>query len=61
MADECRRLLELLGDESLRSVALWKMQGYTNAEIAGKLGCVEQTVERKLQRIRRRWERGEEP
>jgi RNA polymerase sigma factor (sigma-70 family) len=61
MADECRRLFDLLGDESLRSVAMWKMEGYTNVEIAGKLGCVEQTVERKLQRIRRRWERKGEP
>jgi len=59
VTDECRRLLDMLGDETLRSVALWKMEGYTNAEIARKLGCVEQTVERKLQRIRRRWEREE--
>lgn len=57
IGDECRRLLDMLGDEALRSVALWKMEGYTNAEIAARLGCVEQTVERKLQRIRRRWER----
>ena len=57
MTEECRRLLDLLDDETLRSVALWKMEGYTNAEIARKLGCVEQTVERKLQRIRRRWGR----
>jgi DNA-directed RNA polymerase specialized sigma24 family protein len=57
MTDECRRLLGLLDDPSLRSVALWKMEGYTNAEIARKLGCVEPTVERKLQRIRRRWTR----
>jgi DNA-directed RNA polymerase specialized sigma24 family protein len=57
MTDECRRLLDLLGDETLRSVALWKMEGYTNAAIAARLGCVEQTVERKLQRIRHRWRR----
>src|SRR5262249_20885336 len=61
MADECRRLLDRLGDETLRSVAGWKMEGYTNVEIAARLGCVEQTVERKLQRIRRRWEREEGP
>jgi RNA polymerase sigma factor (sigma-70 family) len=61
MADECRRLLDRLGDETLRSVAAWKMEGYTNAEIAARLGCVEQTVERKLQRIRRQWEREEGP
>jgi DNA-directed RNA polymerase specialized sigma24 family protein len=55
VADECRRLLELLGDATLRSVAVWKMEGYTNAEIADKLSCVPVTVERKLQLIRRVW------
>src|SRR3712207_862535 len=48
MADECRRLLARLGEDTLRPVALWKMEGYTNDEIAAKLGCVPQTVERKL-------------
>ena len=55
LTDECRRLLDRLGDETLRSVALWKMEGYTNAEIAAKLDCVETTVERKLRRIRILW------
>jgi DNA-directed RNA polymerase specialized sigma24 family protein len=55
VADECRRLLDLLGDDTLRSVALWKLEGDTNAEIAARLGCIEQTVERKLRAIRRLW------
>jgi DNA-directed RNA polymerase specialized sigma24 family protein len=55
MADECRQLLGRLVDDTLRSVALWKMEGQTNREIAGKLGCVEQTVERKLRSIRSLW------
>jgi DNA-directed RNA polymerase specialized sigma24 family protein len=55
VADECRRLLELLGDATLRSVAVWKMEGYTNAEIAAKLDCAQVTVERKLQLIRTLW------
>ena len=59
VAEECRRLLGALGDEALRHVALWKMEGYTNKEVAQKLGVVEQTVERKLRRIREIWtERG---
>jgi DNA-directed RNA polymerase specialized sigma24 family protein len=59
VADECRRLLDILGDETLRRIALWKMEGYTNREVADKLGVVEQTVERKLRRIRDVWnERG---
>ncbi len=55
MAEECRRLLGGLGDDTLRSVALWKMEGQTNREIAVRLGCIEQTVERKLRRIRGLW------
>ncbi len=53
--EECQRLLARLPDESLRTVALWKMEGYTNAEIAARLGCVPQTVERKLRAIRTVW------
>jgi DNA-directed RNA polymerase specialized sigma24 family protein len=56
-AEECRRLLEGLGDETLRRVALWKLEGYTNGEIAPKLGRKRPTVERKLNKIRRRWEK----
>jgi DNA-directed RNA polymerase specialized sigma24 family protein len=55
MTEECQRLLAKLGDETLRAVALWKMEGYTNIEIAAKLGCVEQTVERKLRAVRQVW------
>jgi DNA-directed RNA polymerase specialized sigma24 family protein len=55
MADECRRLMERLDDPTLRAVALAKMQGETNAEIAARLGCVEHTVERKVRRIRGLW------
>jgi DNA-directed RNA polymerase specialized sigma24 family protein len=55
MVDECRYLLGLLGDGKLRSIALWKMEGYTNAEIAEKLGCVRVTIERRLRLIRGIW------
>jgi DNA-directed RNA polymerase specialized sigma24 family protein len=54
-ADECRRLMQLLDDPSLRDVARWKMDGDTNAEIARRLGVIEKTVERKLRRIRQIW------
>jgi len=30
VADECRHLLDDLADESLRTIAVWKMEGYTN-------------------------------
>jgi DNA-directed RNA polymerase specialized sigma24 family protein len=56
VAEECRRLLDRLGDDGLSSVALWKMEGYTVDEIAARLGCVPRTVERKLRAIRELWE-----
>jgi DNA-directed RNA polymerase specialized sigma24 family protein len=55
MADRCRYLLNQLSPE-LQSVALWKMEGFTNAQIAGRMGCVVGTVERKLRVIRTVWE-----
>jgi DNA-directed RNA polymerase specialized sigma24 family protein len=58
MADELERLAARLTDESLRNVMFWKMDGWTNREIAWRLGCTEKTVERKLRSIRRIW--GEE-
>jgi RNA polymerase sigma factor (sigma-70 family) len=54
--EECRRLLAGLGDDELRSVAVAKMEGCTNEEIADRLGKSLATVERKLQRIRKLWE-----
>ena len=57
VADEYRRLLDCLGDEKLRAVAVWKMEGETNAAIAARLGLVESTIERKLKRIRHLWTR----
>jgi RNA polymerase sigma factor (sigma-70 family) len=55
LAEEYQRLLELLDDPTLQSVAIWKLEGHTNDEIAARLGCVTSTVERKLARIRNKW------
>jgi DNA-directed RNA polymerase specialized sigma24 family protein len=55
LAEEYQRLMEQLGDSTLQSVASWKLEGYTNDEIAARLGCVTSTVERKLARIRSKW------
>jgi DNA-directed RNA polymerase specialized sigma24 family protein len=55
LADEYRRLIGRLGDPTLQSVATCKLEGYTNDEIAARLGCVTSTVERKLARIRGVW------
>jgi DNA-directed RNA polymerase specialized sigma24 family protein len=57
VADECRRLLALLEDDELRSIAQWKMEGFTNSEIAQKLGYVTVTIERRLRLIRSIWQK----
>jgi DNA-directed RNA polymerase specialized sigma24 family protein len=56
VAEECRALLERLSDPTLQAVAMWKMEGHTNEEIAAKLGRAIGTVERKLRLIRSIWE-----
>lgn len=47
--------LRVLDDPELRQIALWKLEGFENKEIAEKLGRVERSVERKLKVIRDRW------
>ncbi len=57
MSEACGKLLsELQADESLMEVALKKLEGYTNLEIAQQLEVSERTIERKLARIRSQWE-----
>jgi DNA-directed RNA polymerase specialized sigma24 family protein len=55
VAEECRQLLARLKTDELRTIAVWKMEGFTNDEIAARLDCAPTTVERKLQRIRAQW------
>lgn len=58
MADACARLLDILGGSGeLRRVAVWKLEGYTNAEIAALPGRSVSAVERKLNSIRAIWAR----
>lgn len=57
-AEEYQRLLHILNDDGLRLVAVWKLEGYSSAEIAAYLGRSESTVERKLNLIRRIWSAG---
>jgi hypothetical protein len=61
VAEEYQRLLELLGDESLRQVAVLKMEGCTNDEVAGRLDCSRRTIARKLEAIRFLWSNEPEP
>jgi hypothetical protein len=55
LAEEFRCLLDRLNDPEdphLRDIAVWRMEGYSNADIARKLGCSPPTVERRLRLIR---------
>jgi DNA-directed RNA polymerase specialized sigma24 family protein len=56
VAEECQRLLTQLSDDGLRTIALRKMEGYTNEEVAAEMSCSVPTVERRLRLIRREWE-----
>jgi IS30 family transposase len=56
MAEGFDHVLRVLGDDQLRQIAVWKLEGYSNAEIAAKLGRSDATVERKLKLIRELWE-----
>jgi DNA-directed RNA polymerase specialized sigma24 family protein len=55
VAENCQLLLDKLGDETLRQIALLTLEGHRTEEIAVKLGCVRRTVERKIERIREIW------
>jgi DNA-directed RNA polymerase specialized sigma24 family protein len=56
MNEALERRFQALKDPDLRRIALWKLEGYTNPEIAAQLQCTVRTVERKLERIRAYWE-----
>jgi DNA-directed RNA polymerase specialized sigma24 family protein len=55
MHEELDRLLGQLRDDTLRRIAIWKMEGYSNDEIADQLSISNRSVERKLRLIRDRW------
>jgi DNA-directed RNA polymerase specialized sigma24 family protein len=55
VAEEYQVLFDRLTDPALRSIAVWKMEGYSTEQIAARLNCVPRTVERKLRLIRSHW------
>ena len=57
MVEAVERLFNQLDDDELRQIALHKLEGYTNEEIANKIGCVPSTVKRRLRLIRKTWHR----
>jgi DNA-directed RNA polymerase specialized sigma24 family protein len=59
-SEEYRWLLRMLDNDELRMIAICKMEGYSNEEVAGRLGCSLATVERRLSLIRKIWSRRHE-
>ena len=60
MNEALERRFQMLKDPHLRQIALGKLEGYTNLEIAAQLRCTVRSVERKLERIRAYWQTGED-
>ncbi len=54
LAEQCSELLGRL-DDRLKPIALSKMEGFTNQEIAERLDVALRTVERRLEQIRQLW------
>lgn len=55
MVETCSDLLDDLRDPELKAIALYKMESYTNEEIAMLLSCSLRTVNRRLDKIRELW------
>jgi len=52
MAEECQCRIDALEDDVLRNVAMLRLDGFSNREIAERLGCTRRTVVRKVELIR---------
>ena len=46
VAEEYRKLLDRLGDDVLRKVAILRVEGFTTDAIAEQMGCARRTVAR---------------
>jgi RNA polymerase sigma factor (sigma-70 family) len=57
MVEAVNGLLAQLADDQLRQIAVLKMEGYSNQEIAEKIGRAVTTIERRLRLIRKLWGR----
>ncbi|HEY2839281.1 MAG TPA: ECF-type sigma factor [Pirellulales bacterium] len=55
MDEQIQRLLAMLGDDNLRWVAVAKMEGHTNRDIAARLGVSVRTIDRKLDLVQMTW------
>lgn len=57
MAEECQQLIVGLSDAELESIVAFKLDGYTNEEIAAKMKCSRWSVQRRVRLIQEIWQR----
>ena len=55
-AETCEHLFQDLDDPRLREVAVLRMEGYADHEIASRLNCTRSTVQGRLAVIRHQWQ-----
>ncbi|MEZ6132421.1 MAG: ECF-type sigma factor [Planctomycetaceae bacterium] len=55
VAEECELLFCRLNDPNLEQLVLWKLEGYTNDEIAQKMNRTRRTIQRMLSLVRDIW------
>ncbi len=55
--EQFQQLFSGLVASDLEEVAVMKLEGFTNAEIAAHLGRHERSIERKLALIRKHWQK----
>jgi len=51
----CQELLNALPDEGYRRITLMRLEGFSNKEIALKIGCSSRTIDRKLDAVALVW------
>ena len=59
VGEQSKLLIDALTDDTLVELALLKVSGHSNEEVAQRLSCGVRTVERRLRLIRRIWSEGE--
>jgi len=60
LEEACETLLDGLGDDQLKQIAIMRMEGFLVEEISEKLDISKRAVERRLQLIRRLWSEAKE-
>jgi len=55
MTYSCEGLLEKLPSDELRVIAVMRLEGHTDSEIAASLNCSRSTIQRRLSRIQDVW------